>query len=139
MKVKELKQIVNVYKALSQLYIIKRDKPAYKTGNLYKRVGSYNNIDNMVTKRPSRGKNKLKLDREDINISLSFAPPGALYGRFVHDGTKYMDARPFAQEAAKDKRMQTAIDKAMKGVIRDNVIPDIRKRIDKAFKKLQPK
>jgi hypothetical protein len=50
-----------------------------------------------------------------------------------------MAARPFAQEAANDKRMQTVIDKAMKGVVRDNVIPDIRKRIDKAFKKFKPK
>jgi hypothetical protein len=139
MKVKELKQVVNVFRELSQLYIIKRDKPAYKTGNLYKRVGSYNNINNMVTQRPSRGKNKLKLDIDNINISLSFAPPGALYGRYVHEGTKYMAARPFAKEAANDKRMQTVIDKAMKGVVRDNVIPDIRKRIDKAFKKFKPK
>jgi hypothetical protein len=139
MKVKELKQVVNVFKELSQLYIIKRSKPAYKTGNLYKRVGSYNNISNMVTQRPSRGKNKLKLDIDDINISLSFAPPGALYGFFVHGGTKYMDARPFAEEAANDRRFKTVVDKAMKGVVRDNVIPDIRKRMDKAFKKLQPK
>jgi hypothetical protein len=139
MKVKELKQVVNVFKELSQLYIIKRSKPAYKTGNLYKRVGSYNNISNMVTQRPSRGKNKLKLDIDDISISLSFAPPGALYGFFVHGGTKYMDARPFAEEAANDRRFKTVVDKAMKGVVRDNVIPDIRKRMDKAFKKLQPK
>ena len=54
MKVKELKQIVNVYKALSQLYIIKRDKPAYKTGNLYDRVGLYNTYEKMVTIRPSK-------------------------------------------------------------------------------------
>ena len=120
---KELQQVANVYRELAQLYIIRRSKPAYKTGNLYNRVGEYNTFQRMLTKNPTRAKSKIPIKVEQINLSLSFAPPGAKYGRFVEEGTVNMDARPFAKEAANDRRLKQTIDKAMKGVIDDEVLP----------------
>ena len=136
---KELQQVANVYRELAQLYIIRRSKPAYKTGNLYNRVGEYNTFQRMLTKNPTRAKSKIPIKVEQINLSLSFAPPGAKYGRFVEEGTVNMDARPFAKEAANDRRLKQTIDKAMKGVIDDEVLPQIRKQVDKAFIKFLSK
>ena len=136
---KELQQVANVYRELAQLYIIRRSKPAYKTGNLYNRVGEYNTFQRMLTKNPTIAKSKIPIKVEQINLSLSFAPPGAKYGRFVEEGTVNMDARPFAKEAANDRRLKQTIDKAMKGVIDDEVLPQIRKQVDKAFIKFLSK
>ena len=135
---KELQQVANVYRELAQLYIIRRSKPAYKTGNLYNRVGEYNTFQRMLTKNPTRAKSKIPIKVEQINLPY-FAPGGAKYGRFVEEGTVNMDARPFAKEAANDRRLKQTIDKAMKGVIDDEVLPQIRKQVDKAFIKFLSK
>ena len=51
---KELKDVANTFSKLAQLYITNGPwKPAYKTGNLYRRVGLYNTADRMITQRPA--------------------------------------------------------------------------------------
>lgn len=130
---KEFRHVAEVYKELAQLYIVNRSKPAYKTGNLYNKVGSYNTPDRMITIKKSRARTKFKLETPSVRISLSFAPPGAKYGEYVHQGTYKMDARPFAEEAAKTPTVKRAINNAVKGVIDDDVLPAIRKMMDKAF------
>lgn len=139
---KELKEVANVYKELAQLYIIKRSKPAYKTGNLYNRVGDYNTYDRMITKRPSKSSSKSKIKAQSYNLSLSFAPPGARYGKIVHDGLgrgRNATPRPFAEEAANDRRLKRTINNAIKGVVDDEILPQIRKQVDKAFIKFLSK
>lgn len=132
---KPFEQVAQTYKELSLLYMMNRSKPIYRTGNLYNTVDKYNTPGRMQTVRRSRAKSKIKLETPSVNISLSFAPPGARYGTFVHEGTKYMDARPFAEEAANDRRLKKAIDNAVGGIVDDTILPQIRKDIDKAFKK----
>ena len=136
---KEFKQVAQIYKELAQLYIVNRKKPAYKTGNLYNKVGSYNNPDRMVTIRKSRARTKFKLETPSVNISLSFAPPGAKYGEYVHQGKSKMEARPFAEEAAKSPTVKRAINNAVKGVVDKDVLPAIRKMMDKAFVRMLSK
>jgi hypothetical protein len=139
---KELSQVANVYRELAQLYIIKRNKPAYKSGNLYNRVGEYNTFDRMVTIKPSKSSKKSKIKVQSYNLSLSFAPPGAKYGKIVHDGLglgRNSVPRPFAEEAANDKRLKKTINNALNGVIDDEILPQIRKQIDKAFIKFLSK
>lgn len=99
---KELRDVAFVYKNLAQSYITNGPwKPAYRTGNLYNRVGSYNTPNNMISQTGD--------DRYEL--SLNFAPDGASYGFFVHDGTTKMEARPFAKLASEDATLKNAIDK----------------------------
>ena len=61
---------------------------AYKTGKMYKDVASRNRIQTMFQK-DKKGK---------ITFTFNFSQPD--YAKYVHDGTRYMKARPFAQIAA---------------------------------------
>ncbi len=62
---------------------------AYKTGKMYKDVASRNRIQTMFQKDKNTGK---------ITFTFNFSQPD--YAKYVHDGTRYMKARPFAQIAA---------------------------------------
>ena len=57
---------------------------AYKTGKMYKDVASRNRIQTMFQK-DKKGK---------ITFTFNFSQPD--YAKYVHDGTRYMKARPFA-------------------------------------------
>jgi hypothetical protein len=92
-------------------------KPIWKTGNLYRRIGSYNTAANMATMRSTKLGNKEELS--NITVSLNFAPPGATYGKWVEwgNGTQsgYGVPRPFAADAGKDPELKRAVDAAMLG------------------------
>lgn len=137
----ELSKVAETYKRLAQLYIVNGkagwSKPPYKTGNLYNRVGSFNNASNMILVRNPRSSTKLKIPNPSFSIALQYAPDGAEYGKFVEEGTSKMDARPFAQSAANDPLLKRAIDNAMKNVVDNNILPVIKIGIDRAFKRMQ--
>ena len=50
-----------------------------------------------------------------------------------------MEARPFAEEAAKSPTVKRAINNAVKGVVDKDVLPAIRKMMDKAFVRMLSK
>lgn len=139
----ELNRVAEVYKSLAQLYIVNGKsgwkKPPYKTGNLYNKVGSFNNASNMILVRSPRSTTKLKIPNQSFSVALQYAPPGAEYGRFVEDGTSKMAARPFAESAANDPLLKRAIDDAIKGIVDDTILPVIKVGIDRAFKRMQTK
>lgn len=139
----EMAQVADVYKQLAQLYIVNGKsgwkKPPYKTGNLYNRVGSFNNASNMVLVRNPRSTTKLKIPNQSFSIALQYAPPGAEYGQFVEDGTSKMVARPFAEAAANDPLLKRAIDNSMKGIVDNTILPVIKVGMDRAFKRMQAK
>jgi hypothetical protein len=140
---KGLEQVADVYKSLAQLYIVNGkagwDKAPYKTGNLYNRIGSFNNASNMILVRNPRSTTKLKIPNQSFSIALQYAPPGATYGKFVEEGTKYMDERPFAQSAANDPLLKRSIDNAIKGIIDTNIMPVIKIGLNRAFKRMETK
>lgn len=73
----------------------------YRTGNLYRKVGSYNTAQKMVTKKG-----------RTFSITMQFAPPEATYGYFVHTGTGtnvYKGPRPYAQLAANSPEVKREI------------------------------
>jgi hypothetical protein len=139
----ELARVADTYKQLAQLYIVNGKagwkKPPYKTGNLYNRVGSFNNASNMVLVRNPRSTTKLKIPNVSFSIGLQYAPDGAKYGKFVEEGTSKMAERPFAQSAADDPLLKRSIDNAMKGIVDNNILPVIKIGIDRAFKRMQTK
>jgi len=71
---------------------------AYKTGKMYKDVASRNRIQTMFQK-DKKGK---------ITFTFNFSQPD--YAKYVHDGTRYMKARPFAKLAAQSPEFIKAKD-----------------------------
>jgi hypothetical protein len=139
----ELARVADTYKQLAQLYIVNGKagwkKPPYKTGNLYNRVGSFNNVSNMVLVRNPRSSTKLKIPNQSFSIALQYAPSGAEYGKFVEEGTSKMAARGFAESAANDPLLKRTIDNMMKGVVDTNILPVIKIGLDRAFKRINAK
>jgi hypothetical protein len=132
---KDFREVAQIYTELAQLHMVNRAKPAYKTGNLYNTVGSYNTPDRVLSQRNNK-RTRQGYQVPSVKLVLSFSPPGARYGKYVEKGTRYMDARPFAEEAANDSKLNKAIIEAGWGMVNNDLLPQIRKDIDKAFKKM---
>lgn len=71
---------------------------AYKYGKMYKEIASGNRIQTMFQK-DKKGK---------ITFTFNFSQPD--YAKYVHDGTRYMKARPFAKLAAQSPEFIKAKD-----------------------------
>ena len=105
---KTFKDVAGLYKTLALTYMVSGPwRPAYKTGNLYRRVGDFNTANQM-----------LKEEEGKYTLVLNYAPPGAEYGKFVEEGTRYMDARPFAQFASQDATLKSLIEEVITNNLR---------------------
>ena len=130
---KELKDIAVRYADLASIYVanVQYFKRAYITGNLQRTVKSYNDVSR-VLKEQSEGKFVLALD---------YAPPGATYGYFVHEGkgtsAKY-GRRPYAEVAANDPEIQMLIDKFVQTQIQKRV-EEVAAEIDVELKSFSKK
>lgn len=138
---KELEQVAKTYSQLAQLYLISGNwKPAFKTGNLYRTLGSYNTPDKMITLQAARSSTKLGLPISSFNVSLQFAPPGATYGKWVEwgngTGVGAGNPRPFAEQASQDPLLKKTIDAFIGGYIEKDFLPVIKIGLDRAFRSL---
>ena len=133
---KEFRQVADSFRTLSQTYMINRSKPAYKTGNLFNTVGSFNTTDKMLRSTKTKKGNKIKIETPKVFITLDYAPPGAEYGKFVQNGTSKMKKRPFAEEAAKDPLLKRQIDNAVNGIVQNTIMNAIDIGLKRAFKRL---
>lgn len=136
---KTLEEVAQTFSKLAQLYMISGNwKPAFKTGNLYNTIGSYNTAAQMIKSAATVTTTELQLPQQ--TISLQFAPPGATYGKWVEwgngTGVGAGKPRPFAQQASKDPLLKKTIDEYMGGAIQKNFIPVIEIGIKRAFKNL---
>ncbi len=94
---------------------------AFKTGKLYKEIASSNRINTMVTE-DKRG-----------NIKFKFNLRVPDYAKYVHYGTKKMQARPFAQIAATSPEFIKVKDEVMNERTSE-VLDDIFEDLDKIWK-----
>ena len=138
---KTLEDIATTYSQLAQLYLISGNwKPAYKTGNLYNRIGSYNTAAKMIATVSSTSTTTLELPQKGFNIALQFAPPVARYGKWVEwgngTGVGAGNPRPFAEEASKDPLLKKTIDSYIGGYIEKDFLPVIKIGLDRAFRNL---
>lgn len=138
---KTLEDVAKTYSQLAQLYLISGNwKPAFKTGNLYRTLGSYNTPDKMLTLQAARSSTKLSLPISTFNISLQFAPPGATYGKWVEwgngTGVGAGNPRPFAEQASQDPLLKKTIDAFIGGYIEKDFLPVIKIGLDRAFRSL---
>ena len=138
---KELEQVAKTFTSLAQLYKVSGPwKPAYKTGNLYKRIGSYNTPNRMITSKQARSSTKLKIPQKSFNVSLQFAPPGAEYGIWVEwgngTGVGAGKPRPFAEQASKDPLLKKTIDAYIGDYMEKDFLPVIKIGLDRAFRSL---
>jgi len=116
--------------------MINRSKPAYKTGNLFNTVGSFNTTDKMLRSTKTKKGNKIKIETPKVFITLDYAPPGAEYGKFVQNGTYKMKKRPFAEEAAKDPLLKRQIDNAINGIVQTTIMNAVDIGLKRAFRRL---
>ena len=96
-----------------------------RTGNLKRKLDSFNRPAGMISKKIEDGKIKLK-------FMLDVAPPGAEYGKWWNDPTvsstvrrgktkNVPDSINFAQKAFNDAEVQAAIDILLNDVFNDLV------------------
>ena len=124
---KTFKDIAGLYKTLVQTNLTSGPTRAYKTGNLYNRISSYNKSENMVVEEKN-GKSKKYI------ITINIAPDGAVYGKYVHDGTYKMMARPFAELAASDPQMKKAVDELVNQEVQ-LTLDVVNKQMNEKFRK----
>jgi HK97 gp10 family phage protein len=120
---KSLKDLAGLYKTLAQTNLTTGPTKAYKTGNLYNQIGSRNSADSMIS-TPSKGK---------FVLTLNYAPSDATYGKFVEEGTRYMDARPFAEKAANDPKLKLEINTFVNGKV-DEILVEQMAKMTKEFR-----
>jgi hypothetical protein len=106
---KELKDIAFKYADLAAVYMVNGQffKRAYITGNLENRVRNYNDVSRML-KEQSEGK---------VVLALNYAPPGAEYGYYVHEGkgtSEKYGPRRYAEVAANDPQIRMMVDEYVK-------------------------
>ena len=102
---KELKDIAFKYADLASVYMVNGQffKRAYITGNLENRVRGYNDVSRML-KEQSEGR---------VVLALNYAPPGAEYGYYVHEGkgtSEKYGPRRYAEVAANDPQIRMMVD-----------------------------
>jgi hypothetical protein len=125
---KTLKDIAFKYADLAGVYMTNGQyfKRAKITGNLENRVRNYNDLTKML-KEQTEGK---------IVLALNYAPPGAEYGFFVHEGkgtsTKY-GPRRYSEYAANDPELQMYIDEFILGQM-DKKVEEMVKPLDFVLK-----
>jgi hypothetical protein len=138
---KTLEDVAKTYQSLANLYMISGNwKPAYKTGNLYKTVQSFNTPSNMITQQQASSVTSYNLPQTSFTVALQFAPPGAEYGRWVEwgngTGVGAGNPRPFAEEASKDPLLKKTIDAYIGGYVEKDFIPVIEIGLKRAFRNL---
>jgi hypothetical protein len=125
---KTLKDIAFKYADLAGVYMTNGQyfKRAYITGHLEERVRNYNDLTKML-KEETEGR---------IVLALNYAPPGAEYGFFVHEGkgssTKY-GPRRYAEYAANDPELQMFINEFVLGQL-DKKVEELVKPLDFVLK-----
>ena len=129
---KTLADIAKQVTSLAQLNLTRGATKAYKTGNLYRNIGSYN-TPNRVLGNTKIGKQRKKLQdvHYGIELNLVYNPPGADYGKYVEEGTSKMAARPFAEEAMNDPSIIRSIEEYLGLYVEENVLPSIMAELDK--------
>ena len=138
---KTLEDVAKTYQSLANLYMISGNwKPAYKTGNLYNTVKSYNVPGNMITQKQAASVTSYNLPQPSFSVALQFAPSGAEYGKWVEwgngTGVGAGNPRPFAEQSSKDPLLKKTIDAYIGGYVEKDFIPVIQIGIDRAFRSL---
>ena len=121
---KELKDIAFKYADLAGVYMVNGQffKRAYITGNLENRVRGYNDVSRML-KEQSEGR---------VVLALNYAPPGAEYGYFVHEGkgtSEKYGPRRYAEAAANDPQIQMLVDAYVKSEM-DKMVSKLAGELD---------
>ena len=126
-----LNDIAKKVSSLAQLNLTRGKTKAYKTGNLYNNIGSYN-TPNRVLGNTKLGKKRLSVSdtRYGIELNLVYNPPGATYGQFVEEGTRYMDARPFAAEALNSPIIDRMIEEYVGIYVDETIVPSIEQSLN---------
>ena len=98
---------------------------AFKTGNLLtKFLTSPNNDINRIGSKIKNG----------YQLVVDIAPQGADYGRWVHNGTRRMNKRPFAELGTEEPKFQRALDQFLSEEV-EKMVEGQLEILDEEFKK----
>jgi hypothetical protein len=122
---KTLRDVAGIYKKKVSEAISSGPTRAYKTGNLFRSFNQdpRNTAENIGFK-----------DKENYVFRVIIGPQNAEYGSYVHSGTRYMAARPYAEVAAQSKEFKDALDEFMNQKVSEKLDNEFLK-ISKDFKK----
>lgn len=122
---KTLRDVAGIYKKKVSEAISSGPTRAYKTGNLFRSFNQdpRNTAENIGFK-----------DKENYIFRVVVGPQNAEYGSYVHSGTRYMAARPYAEVAAQSKEFKDALDEFMNQKVSEKLDNEFLK-ISKDFKK----
>lgn len=98
---------------------------AFKTGNLLTKFLTSPNND--ITRIGAKIKNGYQL-------VVDIAPQGADYGRWVHNGTRKMNKRPWAELGLEEPKFQKVLDEFLMSEVEKMVDGEIQ-ALDNEFKK----
>jgi HK97 gp10 family phage protein len=113
-EIKTLRTIARDTRTLLESYTpVNKNPNAPTRGNLKKQMLNYNSVNKIVgkSKQTKRGNLTTQLNQ---TLSVKYAPPGAEYGKFVNDGTRYIEPRKFANRA-----LNEAVKKNIKLIVKD--------------------
>lgn len=113
-EIKTLRKIATDTRTLLESYTpVNKNPNAPTRGNLKKQMLNYNSVNKIIgkSKQTKSGNFTTALNQ---TLTVKYAPPGAEYGKFVNDGTKYIEPRKFANKA-----LNQAVDKNIKLIVRD--------------------
>ena len=98
---------------------------AFKTGNLLTKFLTSPNND--ITRIGSKIKNGYQL-------VVDIAPTGADYGRWVHNGTRRMNKRPWAELGLEEPKFQKVLDEFLMSEV-EKIVDGELEVLDNEFKK----
>jgi HK97 gp10 family phage protein len=113
-EIKTLRKVASDTRTLLESYTpVNKNPNAVTRGNLKKQMLNYNSVNKIIgkSKQTKSGNITTALNQ---TLTVKYAPPGAEYGKFVNDGTKYIEPQKFANRA-----LRGAIDKNIKLIVKD--------------------
>jgi HK97 gp10 family phage protein len=128
-EIKTLRKVANDVRTLLESYTpVNKNPNAPTRGNLKRQMLSYNSVNKIIGKSKQTKTGNITTELKQT-LTLKYAPPGAEYGKFVNDGTKYIEPRKFANKALSDavKKNVKLIAKDLAKIIGDEMRAELGK------------
>lgn len=100
LEIKTLRLVAKEARTLLERYTPVNKNPNAKTrGNLKAKMLSYNSVNKIIGKSRQTTKGNITTAFNQL-LTIKYAPPGAEYGKFVEEGTRYIQPpRKFAEKS----------------------------------------
>lgn len=115
----------DIAKKITDLTVLNAPK---RTGNLKKQLKAFNTPARVLGKSKESPTQKGRMNY-GIEFTIDVAPPGAEYGIFVEDGTRYQSAQKFAERAINSPEVSIMIDEYVGRIVNEQIIKQIEDQL----------